>query len=91
MFSGTSLLLAVHALPQVAHALSALHSNGGTHRNINADSVYLDEIGQAKLGGYQCLKVIMRVSDPCPSPGLQHRVDKFKIIATNLEVKRQHS
>eukprot|EP00903_Cladosiphon_okamuranus_P020324 g18647.t1 len=41
---------------QVAHGLSALHAGGGLHRNINARSVYLDEKGRAKLGGYQFLK-----------------------------------
>lgn len=43
--------------PQVAHGLSALHADGGLHRNITARSVYLDEMGRAKLGGYQFLKV----------------------------------
>lgn len=42
---------------QVAHGLSALHADGGLHRNISARSVYLDERGRAKLGGYQFLKV----------------------------------
>ena len=42
---------------QVAHGLSALHADGGIHRNINAGNVYLDEKRRAKLGGYQCLKV----------------------------------
>ncbi|CAM9362061.1 unnamed protein product, partial [Scytosiphon promiscuus] len=41
---------------QVAHALSALHADGGLHRNINSRDVYLDEKGRAKLGGYQFLK-----------------------------------
>lgn len=42
---------------QVAHGLSALHADGGVHRNITARNVYLDEKGRAKLGGYQFLKV----------------------------------
>ncbi|CAM9461013.1 unnamed protein product [Pylaiella littoralis] len=41
---------------QVAHGLSALHADGGLHRNISARSVYLDERGRAKLGGHQFLK-----------------------------------
>ncbi|CAM9605383.1 unnamed protein product [Ectocarpus sp. 13 AM-2016] len=41
---------------QVAHGLSALHADGGMHRNINAQNVFLDERGRAKLGGYQFLK-----------------------------------
>ncbi|CAM9173867.1 unnamed protein product [Discosporangium mesarthrocarpum] len=41
---------------QIAHALTALHKEGGVHRNINAGNIYLDEKGRAKLGGYQCLK-----------------------------------
>lgn len=41
----------------MAHGLSALHADGGIHRNINAGNVYLDEKRRAKLGGYQCLKV----------------------------------
>ncbi|CAN0041394.1 unnamed protein product, partial [Hapterophycus canaliculatus] len=42
---------------QVAHALSALHADGGLHRNINSRNIFLDERGRAKLGGYQFLKV----------------------------------
>jgi len=49
---------------QVAHGLSALHANGGVHRNITAQNVYLDEKGRAKLGGYQFLKVRQCESRP---------------------------
>lgn len=41
----------------MAHGLSALHADGGVHRNINAGNIYVDEKGRAKLGSYQCLKV----------------------------------
>lgn len=45
-------------LSQVAHGLSALHAESGMHRNISAGAVFLDEKGRAKLGDYQCLKVL---------------------------------